>query len=316
MANEESLRDRWNRVYRDSDKYQSALKSDAVSAVQRKADAAAAIKKAMARGDIKTAAALQQQAFDDNIRERTSGRAAGLDAFQNNRVNNYIKDARTAGQKQANDLRSHWNDAFSGDYLQGLENPDFANAHPYDNASRARVNPIEDTRARSPRGAGGDVWDATNPDPTGYLRQAAQDAENAQTDALRRERHLRAALPPDLAGVYGLNANGDPMTTGEMHDFLNATPEQQYATLWRAKMTKTPKTPGMRGEITKDGETTDYFAGGGAIPGSVGSSDFPALMRPLTSGTRPTASLVAPPAKKQDNTDYLSPLMQPFTPTY
>jgi hypothetical protein len=236
MSNEQQLRDRWGDVFHGTTEYQSALRSDAQQRVARQAAARQAIQTALARGDSRSAAAIQQREMQRAADERLGlggNKTAGLDSYQNGRMTDYIDLARTRGDAQAAAARSApLASVVNGPgYYDSLENPDFNNFDP--------IAHIRSIGAGHPMGNGDPLPpdalanpDVNPKDPTGYHRQMQLNAKNDALATLRAEQHLMTSLPPELLKAYtGYYQTPGQATNQERAAFLAMPPEGQYGKL-------------------------------------------------------------------------------------
>jgi hypothetical protein len=314
--NEDDLKSRWQTAYRNSGEYQAALRRDAIAKVQRDRQGHDAMRAALAKGDAMKAAAIQSALLRED--SQPGEYTAGLDAFQDKRANDYIAQAETRGQEKANEARRGplSGVAFGPGYYESLENPDFATHFPYGDISpRVRIGMGDTGRSTaSAQSAGASLPSSAagvapnylswSLDPSGVTRQKFLNAENDRVAEQRHEQHFTSSLPPELRPAYAKITSD--MTPKEKTDFLAQPPELRYGRLRSVLAENSPRTPNMGGTITTpSGIEHDFLPSGAPRVGSVGSSDFPAIMKPVTL-TRPAAVLVKPPAPPKPADDYLA----------
>ncbi len=293
MANETELRDRWGRIYKDSAEYQTALKRDAIARSRGEANAREAMRLALRSGDTRKASAIQQQLLDDQAQSAIGaggGEAAGLYAYQNKRVTDYIAQATQDRAKEyASPTRSFVD--------QAPAVPDFSTHYPY-----AAYRPQPDRFMVGGRvGRGGpsvqeppDVLDNGQPVPTPeMLKWAMTDAQRAAVAGKRKEEQFVSSLPSNLREAFPKYSEG--MTPEERYSFWNENgPEARYAKIHGYIGKNTPSTPGktQTGSIVPTG-AKDYLEPGsglGLFIGTGGVSPMPAISRPLAT-TRPFAAV-------------------------
>lgn len=233
MANEQQLRDNWDEVFHNSSEYQRAKREDSYATTRRDRAARDDMQTALLRGDTRRASAIQQQLQRQQSRPGINAQA--VDNYQKQRVTDYIDQTRADGQRQAAEIRSRplAGVSYSGNYLQGLENPDFANNFPTSNlAMRVNVGrgvvppaPVKaaPVKAGSPAGAG------VRPDTSGALEAARAGGMQQQTASLIRERDFNRNLLPELRTPYA-NYMGQA-TAEEKKDFLSHDPVWRYGKL-------------------------------------------------------------------------------------
>ena len=296
MANENVLRDRWNDAYHNSDEYQSALKSDAINRAAKASEARIALKQALAAGDTRHASRIQQQMADAQSEAALGrgGRTEGLDAYQNGRVTDYISQAQQRGQQELSRVAGGSQVAYGPGYLQEQQNPDFANQQPWIKVRNDCVKMPDDTAAADAfmKNATSTAHATTPADLAG----AAGDSYRYHLAEIRREQNLVGSLPTELRSSYSKISGAGGMTPEEKTDFLSMPPEKQYAKLRSVSMAGASRSPNTGGEIQQGAVTHDYLGNGQERQfGSVGSSDFPSITRPVGNG-RATAALAKPVA--------------------
>ena len=301
MANEQALIENWGQAFHDSPEYQAALKRDAIAKSQQEAGNKQAMQAAAQSGDPRRILAAQKQLGQPTA---PGVNASGLDAYQNDRVQNYITQTRAQGLAQAAKLRTGGMGMVGtgNDYLANLENPNFANYAPY-----VPYEPSRGGGGRIARGGGQpeeppDVLSNGQPAPTpDMLKWNEQDHAAAAVANIRREKNFVASLPPDLAKAYA--AKKADMTPFEAGQFWDLPPEGKTAVLRQTAMTQAPRTPGrVEGSTVKPASMKDYLPESGSLfIGSGGLSPMPNISRPVTN-VRPTATVQQPaqPAEAPD----------------
>jgi hypothetical protein len=287
MANEQALIDNWGQAFHDSPEYQAALKRDAIAKSTQESSARQAIQAALRTGDTRRASSIQQQMLDRQSVPGTD--AAGLDAYQTGRVANYVAKTRQSGQAEAQRLRQAGSVGTGPDYLAGLDNPDFANQHPWETyrprpGGMVRGQPQEPPTEPSTLPNGQPV-----PTPD-MLKWNEQDHAAAAVANIRREKNFVASLPPDLADAYA--AKKADMTPFEAGQFWNMSPEARNSALRQTAMARAPRTPGrVEGSTVKPAAMKDYLPESGSLfIGSGGLSPMPNISRSVTN-VRPTAEV-------------------------
>ncbi len=308
MANEQIFLDRSRQAFRDTPEYQAALKADAIERAQRQSAGRIAIKQALMAGDARHASRIQQQLQDENADALLGqgGRAAGLDAYQNGRSTDYIEQARQRGQQELSRIGGGSAVSYGPGYLREQQDPDFANAQPWlkvRNGSVRMPSTQKEDDAKFEAATSG--AHATTPLD---LKNAEGDAYRYHLAQIRREQSLVGSLPPELKTAYAKMSGVGGLTAEEKTDFLAMPPEQQYAKLRTMSMAGAPRSPNTGGEIQRGMETHDFLGNGQERQfGSVGSSDFPSIMKPVVTA-RPRSALAAPPAPAgRGFSDYLRP---------
>jgi hypothetical protein len=298
MAGEQDLLDRWNDVYHNSAEYTSALKSDAVTRSDRDAQARAAIQQALGTGNGAKATQLQQQLLGSQVRERTGtggGHRAGLDAFQRQRVTDYIDQARNRGNREFARVMSNPVEVGNGPgYYAQLQDHDFSNDFPYatfsssgpgvrGHGSAPAAAPATAAPATNRYGVSTEMVAANRPTQS-MLDNIAQDAELAAQRRTRTAQKLRTSLPKDLLDTFETSIDPkrspNPMTPKEQAAFFDAPPELQYSQLRQRQVAGKPPAA----------KTQDYLSDFGTSR----TSGVPTITRPLTVG-RPSAALADAP---------------------
>lgn len=280
MANENELRDRWNERYHASSEYQNALKHDAISGQQRDAEYRQRIRQALTAGDSGHAAKLQSQMMDDWAAQQQgdSGHAAGLDAFQNNRVADYITQARTSGARQAAQLRGGDTVAYGSNYLAQLDNPDFSTHFPYANVRASGTSSLQSTRGHAaPTVDHLAKTPAIDPNTRQKFAWERQDMRLHRLAEQNREAQLVSSLPNELTGVY--KAKVGAMTPYQKTAWMAQTPDVKYSQLrgWAKNPSAIPG-PIPSGSGTAADENPD---------------DFMPSVAPTIGGDRPTADVLS-----------------------
>lgn len=304
MPQEQQLKDRWLDDFHGSSEFQNAQRRDSIAKFQREAQVRQAIQTALRGGNSRKASQIQQGLLDENTQEGigAAGEVAVQNNYQNERANDYIAQAESRGRQQAATLRQQPLSGLtqSGNYLFGLENPDFSTYTP--NADTSRLH-YGDGIKRDSRGVSAPVVGkpAVATDTTGVARQAALDAANQHNAQAKHERAFKASLPPELSKVYDTYTAS--LTPREQVDFLSQSPEMRYGKL-RGSLPRsaTPQALGAD-RMVMNGQGYNATRNGPAPIGSIGSGDLtfssPTLptVKPVTN-VRPTAQLGQP-------TDYL-----------
>lgn len=315
MANEEQLRANWDETFHNSSEYQRAKQEDAYAMTRRERSARDEMQTALLRGDTRRASSIQQQLQREKSRPGVNSQAA--DNYQKQRVTDFIDQAQRHGQERANEIRSGplSGVSYSGNYLQGLENPDFANYFPTSHLGmRFKVGDSQPTPPR-PTGAAKPVGVpkaptkpaksgvvAPRPDPTGLLDFARRGGAARQNESLIHEREFNRNLPPELRGSmanYMAQA-----TAAEKNDFLSHPAEWRYGRLREQQYrdSKIPTaTPPPMGSASKPSQPlfTGTIKAPGANPGlGLGQSPYtPANTMPVTApvlSSKPVNALAQP----------------------
>lgn len=313
MANEDQLRRNWDETFHNSSEYQRAKQADSYAMTRRERAARDDMQAAFLRGDTRKASSIQQQLQREKSRPGAYSQAA--DNYQKQRVTDYIDQTRADGQRQATDIRSRplAGVSYSGNYLHGLENPDFANNYPTSNLAMrfnvgAGVSPPAPVKAagRGPtKPPGVPAAPARGPIATAFLDDARRTGAQTETAALVRERDFNRNLLPELRGPY-TNYMGQA-TADEKKDFLSHDPVWRYGKLreqqYRDSRIPTA-TPSPMGVV--NGPSKPLFSDNLDLPGSntgyglEQDSPYARNTMPITSPvllSKPVNSLIQPVVK-------------------
>lgn len=279
MANEQLFKDRWLDDFHGSSEFQNAQRRDAIAKFQREAQARQAMQTALRGGNARKAAGVQQNLQDENTQEGigASGEVGAENAFQNQRANDYITQAESRGRAQAATLRQQPLSGVTqtGNYLFGLQNPDFSTYTPNADTSRLHYGDgLRQNAGNVPRGTVPPVASgAPATPPIDYTqRQLALNAQNLARSTQRHEDHFISSLPPDLKSIYP--SFQSKLSPQEAKDFLNESPELRYGKLRAFQPRSATPTPLGADRLTMGNQTYTATSGGPKPIGSVGSSDL------------------------------------------
>lgn len=311
MANEQNLRDRWDDVFHDTAEYRGAQKADALAAFDRQQQGRAAVAAALQTGNIRRVADLQQQ-----LAARRPGRTAALDSYQNQRVGDYLDEARGRSNRELNDYAMGHNGpesvARGAAYASALNDPDFSQHFPYmtirPGGGGGRGRPTGPAPGAAPGGVpvrdpaapSAEMVAANTPTPA-MNRELAQQGLAASARRIHKVQQLRTSLPPELLTVFNdavdPRKSPNPMSLREQAQFIDSPPEVQYSMLRQRQAAKRPTGPGA--PATPAGP--DFLSSDGWSA----RSEVPRIQAPQT-GQRASAQLAAPPEDYLDD-DGLDP---------
>lgn len=231
MANESDLRQRWDDIFHSTPEFQNSLKKAAVARAAKDQQYEDAIQHALNSGDTRRAAALQLDRTQYHLRPDPT--VAGLDSYQNDRVNTEIRNVR---QQR---LQQHQEDALKGPggYQPSsyYNDPDFSQDNPMSSIPRTMqpMGGVSAGVARAKQAAEGAAQDQSRLDPT-QVSPEQRAAMKPQQQFDTQSQPVRAAQAA-LQAEYGTRLELQARENALRADFGKTDADQKlYTQVWTA----------------------------------------------------------------------------------
>lgn len=308
VSNEATLRQRWDDVFHDSPEYRNA---------QKQASIRHAILKSQLENERQSllrnrASAQDMMSFmqkSSQLLAESDPTLNGMDAYQRQRVSDYITRQRQQGQREFDALQQSPIASVSNgpDYMRQLQEPDFSTQQPWLVVRNAMVYPNAEQRAEATRlmdqhrATQAAAQQAQVADRAHAYQDAKNKAYDDQVDMIRREQGFLPILPPDIQATYSR------MTPRERASVIRSSPETAYGMLAGSKLRPIGPLSGPGGGVITPGGQKDFLSMRPSmqVPGFTAYASQQGAPRAISNGVvgrpRPSAQLMGPNTRPQSS---------------